>query len=314
MKSLYRTSLIFALAIVALSDGVRAEKVYDTQERERYWSIFTRTKTDSPSAELELAQIRLNEALSDYESSESLYARDLITKAEYDNAKKGWEEAKIAYDKVRLARTTELEKLQENLRTSLSISPGRGYISEITFNEGEQVNTSDFVEIVDIEHIIISVQVPENIITRIRMGNEVLAKQASAPSYSLEGVVTGRGIISDNNRSFEVVAKLENPDQKLLPGMLMETQIRVTQMTSNFIIPKASLLQDGADKFIFLVKDGTARKIPVTTGQSRENLVQVSGTIVEGDLLVLQGQSYLREGMTVNIVETEEYLPESREL
>jgi len=266
------------------------------------------------NTELDLAQIRLNEALSDYESSDSLYQRDLISKAENDNAIKVWEEARIAYEKVRLAKTTELEKLRENLRTNVVASPGRGYVSEITFAAGEQVTSADFVEVVDIENLSLSIQVPENIITRIQTGNEVLAKQASGPEYSLKGSVTGRGIVSDINRSYEVTARLDNPDQRLLPGMLMEAQIRIAQMTSHFIIPRQSLIQDGADQFIYLVKDNTARKVPVTTGQSRSGLIQVSGAFEEGDLLVLQGQSYLREGMGVKVIETKEYLPERREL
>lgn len=266
------------------------------------------------NAELDLAQIRLKEALSDYESSDSLYQRDLITKAENDRAKKAWEEARIAYEKVRLAKTTELEKLRENLRTNIVASPGRGYVSEITFTAGEQVTSSDFVEVVDIENLALSVRVPENIITRIQTGNEVFAKQASGPEYSLKGTVTGRGIVSDSNRSYEVTARLDNPDQRLLPGMLMEAQICVAQMTSNFIIPRESLIQDGADQYIYLIKEDTAHRIPVTTGQSRGGLVQVSGAIEEGELLVLQGQSYLREGMEVKIIEIKEYLPERREL
>ena len=56
------------------------------------------------NAELELVQIRLNEAQSDFEASSSLYNRDLITKAENDKAQKTWEEAKIAYEKVRVCQ------------------------------------------------------------------------------------------------------------------------------------------------------------------------------------------------------------------
>jgi RND family efflux transporter MFP subunit len=270
--------------------------------------------SDKWNAELELAQIRLNETLADYEALNSLYERDLISKSENDSARKSWEEAKIAYEKVRLAKTTELEKLQENLRTSLTVSPGRGYVSAISFNAGEQINSGDFIEIVDIENIVISIPVPENIITRVAIGNMVFAKQASAPSYSLEGEVTGRGIISDSNRSFEVIAQLDNPDERLLPGMLMEAQIRIAQLTPNFIIPKESLLSDGSEHFIFIIDKTAARRVPVTMGQSRGTLVQISGAINEGDLLVLQGQSYLREGAAVKIVETREYLPERREL
>lgn len=265
-------------------------------------------------AELELALIRLNDARSDFESSSSLYARDLISKAENDAAGKSLEEAEIAYEKVRLAKTTELGKLQESLRTTIGLSPGRGYISDITFRKDEQVNSADFIEIVDIENLLISVPVPENIIARISVGGEVLAKQPSAPAYALTGTVSSKGLVSDSNRSFEVLARLDNPDLRLLPGMLMEVQIRIAQLTTNFIIPRESLIQDGGDRFIFIIENDAARRVPVTTGQSRGELVQISGAVEEGDLLVLQGQSYLREGAAVTVVETRTYLPERREL
>lgn len=265
-------------------------------------------------AELDLARIRLNETQADFESAESLYSRDLITRSEYDGSKKAWEEAKIAFEKVRLAKTTELENLQENLRTGLSTSPGRGYISQISFLEGEQVNNTDFIEIVDIENLYISIAVPENIITRISTGSRVLAKQASAPAYNLEGSIVSKGVVSDANRAYEVRARVGNPDQRLLPGMLMETQVRIAQMTSNFIVPKESILTDGSDRFIFVVEGNMAKKVPVTTGRSRGNLIQMNGAVEEGTLIVLQGQSYLRDGIEVNVAETREYLPESREL
>jgi membrane fusion protein (multidrug efflux system) len=156
--------------------------------------------------------------------------------------------------------------------------------------------------------------VPENIITRIRTGNQVLAKQASAPDYLLEGKVVSKGVVSDGNRTYEVRVRVDNPDQRLLPGMLMETQVRIARMTDNFVIPKESILRDGSDQFIFLLEGNIAKRIPVTTGQSRGNLIQINGAVEEGDLFVLQGQSYLREGIEVNITETREYLPESREL
>ncbi|MCK5198723.1 MAG: efflux RND transporter periplasmic adaptor subunit, partial [Spirochaetales bacterium] len=171
----------------------------------------------------------------------------------------------------------------------------------------------DYVEIIDIEKIAITVQVPENIITRIKQGQRVVAKQASAPAYILEGVVTGMGLKADSNRTYEVIAEFENPNQKLLPGMLMEAQIQMVRYSANFIVPKESVITEGADQFIFRIKDGVAEKVPVETGQSRGILVQINGPVKEGDLLVIQGQTYLQKGTIVKVVDTKEYLPESTE-
>lgn len=263
--------------------------------------------------ELELSLIKLNESKISYETSSSLYIKELISKIEYDNAKQARLESELNYNKIQLAKTTEIENLQENLRTTLAISPSRGYISDITFNKNELVNSTDYVEIIDIEKIEVTIQVPENIITRVKHGQTVIAKQASAPDYILEGVILSVGLKSNNNRTFEVTAEFDNPNQKLLPGMLMEAQIEMVQLNSNFIVPKECVINEGSNSFIFLINGTTAEKVPVETGNSRGILVQISGDLKEGDLLVLTGQTYLQKGSAVKIIETKEYLPESTE-
>jgi len=263
--------------------------------------------------DLDLASIKLSEATANYETTSSLYSKKLISKSEFDKAKQSWEEAKLNYEKTQLAKTIEIENLQENLSTTVAISTVRGYISSITFNKGELVNSGDYVEIIDIEKIAITVQVPENIITRIKKGQQVVAKQASGPEYILKGLVTSMALKADSNRTYEVVAEFENPNQRLLPGMLMEAQIQMIQYSPNFIVPKESLIIEGQDQFVFVVKDGSAEKIPVETGQSRGSLIQINGSINEGDLLVIQGQTYLQNGSVVNVVDTKKYLPESTE-
>ncbi|MEA1910916.1 MAG: biotin/lipoyl-binding protein, partial [Spirochaetota bacterium] len=97
--------------------------------------------------DLDLAAIKLSEATANYETTSSLYSKELIAKSEFDKAQQAWEEAELNYEKIQLAKTIEIENLQENLRTTVAISTGRGYISHITFNKGEQVNSGDYVEI-----------------------------------------------------------------------------------------------------------------------------------------------------------------------
>lgn len=263
--------------------------------------------------DLELAAIKLNEATVNYDTADSLFSKDLIAESELVNAKKSWDEAQLNYEKIQLAKTTEIENLQENLRTTLSISPGRGLVSGITFGRNELVNSADYVEIIDIETIEITIQVPENIITRIKKGEKVVAKQPSAPEYILEGVVKSMALKADSNRTYEVIAEFDNPNQKLLPGMLMEAQIQMVRYSSNFIVPKEAVITSGPGHFIFRIIDGVAEQVPVELGPSRGLMVQVKGKIEEGDLLVLQGQTYLQKGTAVNVVDTVEYLPESTE-
>ncbi len=266
------------------------------------------------NTDLELAEIKLNEALENYETTNSLYAKELVSRSEFEKAKQAYDEAQLNFEKTQLGKTSELENLQENLRTTLAISPGRGYVSEISFSRGETVNSADYVEIIDIEKIAVSIRVPENIITRVKPGQQVFAKKASAPDYVLEGTVSFVGLKADSNRSYEVVAEFDNSSQKLLPGMLIEAQIKLMQYSPNFVVPKSSVVMESAGQFIFRIKDNAAEKVPVELGRTRGELIQVSGPLKEGDVFVLSGQTYLQKGTSVTVSEEREYLPARAEL
>ena len=263
--------------------------------------------------EITLASVKLEESAQTLQSMEAFYERDLVTKQEVDRASQSYTESRLNMEKIQLSRETELENLQKNYQSRLGVSSGRGYVSVVSFSEGEQINTGDFVEIMNLEEVELIADVPENIVARVSRGAKVLAKTASSPAFNLEGEVTGRGIVPDDNRSYLVRAVLDNPNQRLFPGMLMEVRIQVSQIQPRFVVPRKSVITEGPDSFLFIIKDGLANKVPVKTGAGREGLVQVDGDLSAGDLIAIEGQSYIKDGSAVSVVDTRNYLPETIE-
>lgn len=264
--------------------------------------------------ELTLTQIRLDEALKEWERTQTFYERDLVTRQELDKARQNLSEAELTMDKIRISRETELEGLQENYRGRLGISPGRGYVSQLSFTEGESLNSSDFVEIVNLEKLLLTIEVPENIITRIERGALVKAKTASASRYGMDGEITGYNVLPENNRTYQVRANLINQNERLLPGMLMEVQIQLSRLKPRFIVPRQAVVSEGLDHYIFLIEDSLSRMVPVELGAGRQGLIQIEGDFSEGDVLVIEGQSYLKQGSSVNVVGTGNYIPSKIEL
>jgi membrane fusion protein (multidrug efflux system) len=264
--------------------------------------------------ELTLAQIHLEEAAKEKERTQTFFERDLATRQDLDKAEQALTEAQLNLEKLRLSRRTELEDLQENYAGRLGTSPGRGYVSQLSFTEGEGVNTSDFVEIVNLEEVLLTIEVPENIIPRIERDAPVKAKPPTAARYGMEGFVTGHNVLPENNRTYQVRAQLSNPNQRLLPGMLLEVQIRLTRLQPRFIVPLKSVITDGNDHYIYLVEDNTGKRVPVELGSGRQGMVQIEGSLKEGASIVIEGQSYLKPGSPVNVTATTDYRPEIAEL
>ena len=264
--------------------------------------------------ELTLAQLRLDEAVREKERNQTFYDRDLITRQDLEKSDQNLTEAQLNLDKIRLSRKTELEDLQENYSGRLGTSPGRGYVSRLSFSEGDAVNTADFIEIVNLEEVLLTIEVPENIIPRIKRDAPVKAKPPTASRYGMEGFVTGHNVLPESNRTYQVRAQLTNQNQRLLPGMLMEVQILLTRLQPRFIVPLKAVISDGADHYIYLIEENISKRVPVELGSGRQGLIQVEGDLSEGDTLVIEGQSYLKPGSAVNITETADYTLETAEL
>ncbi|MBN2509220.1 MAG: efflux RND transporter periplasmic adaptor subunit [Spirochaetales bacterium] len=263
--------------------------------------------------EIELTALRLEEAQRTFETSGNFYSRDLITRQEYDKARQSLSEAQLSYERSLLGKKTELETLQENYSSRLGISPVKGYVSGISFTAGETLGTGDYVEIVDIENVVISSAVPENIISRIRSGARVLAKQASGVQWDLTGEVLTHSILPDTARSYQVKARVENTTKRLYPGMLMEVQIQLARGQQGFVVPRKSIIREEGNEFVYVVNGGVVRRIPVETANGRAGMIQIDGALSEGDLFILEGQSYLKDGIPVAVISVETYIPEKIE-
>lgn len=96
--------------------------------------------------------------------------------------------------------------------------------------------------------------------------------------------------------------------------MLMEAQIQVSQLQPRFIVPRVSVITEGTDSFIFIIEENTSLRVPVETGTGRHGFIQVDGDLYQDAQLVIEGQSYLKPGTPVNIIDTQTYLPEKTEL
>jgi membrane fusion protein (multidrug efflux system) len=87
---------------------------------------------------------------------------------------------------------------------------------------------------------------------------------------------------------------LANPDRALKPGMLLT--VRVTAAAHDgMALPELAVIGDGADRYVYVVKDGKAARTPVKTGLHDGGLIEVTGlpttakVIVEGVVKVSDG-------------------------
>jgi len=100
-------------------------------------------------------------------------------------------------------------------------------------------------------------------------------------------------------RSFEVEARIANPDGELRSGMIISLLI-LLEKRSALVVPAEALLgDDGETARVVVVSNGVARSAEVTVGRRSDRDVELLSGLTEGDEVVVSGHDRLRDGQAV---------------
>jgi membrane fusion protein, multidrug efflux system len=152
----------------------------------------------------------------------------------------------------------------------------------------------------DISTIKLDFTVPETFIGQMTPGSVIRARSASYVDREFEGVVRTIGSRVDPiTRAVAVRAHIENGDGALRPGMLLTVEV-VTDRRTALVIPESAVFQIQNRAYVYRVgPDRIARETQIAIGGRRFGIVEVTGGLEEGDLVVSQGIIKLRDGIRV---------------
>lgn len=143
----------------------------------------------------------------------------------------------------------------------------------------------------------INADVDEEDIPRVAQGQRALIKADAFPGRPLEAKVleiTPKG--DPTSKSYRVWLSL--PDETpVMIGMTTEINIVVREVPNVLLVPAAAVTQDG----IFVIDGGRARLKQVTLGVRGKSAVEVVSGLSEGQLVVVDPPSTLKDGQSVRL-------------
>ena len=112
--------------------------------------------------------------------------------------------------------------------------------------------------------------------------------------------------INPNNRSFGIEIDVPNDEKLLRPNQV--AKLKIVDYTKNdaIVVPSNVILEDASgDQYVYVVenatdKSGVAKKTPITTGKTSNNLTEVTSGLVGGETVVSEGANAVSDGMKVN--------------
>ncbi len=258
-----------------------------------------RASLDSVEAQLTSAEIRFRRA-------QSLHERQAATDDELDQARADRDAA--AADVRRLE--ADLELISEELADTRIEAPFDGIISARLVDPGTYVAVGDpLATLYQMDPLEISFAVPERHIGRVQRDQHVDVLVAAYPDRIFEGRIRYVSPSVDGaTRTFEVRARVDNPDLALKPGGFAAAAVTIATDTDRLVIPEESLVATRDGYIVYTVEedeDGelVARSASIETGLRQGGKVEVTAGLEPGQRIVRLGHMQLDEDDRLRIVE-----------
>lgn len=262
---------------VEIGDFVSAGQVLAEMDKAQLDQAYLRLKNQ----EVELARIK------------GLYDEGGVSQSDYEAAVLGYDVSKTAYD-----------NLEEN---TVLRSPVSGVVTARNYDSGDMyVMQSPLFTVQQITPVKVLVAVSESDYTKVSRGDKVTLAVDALPGKSFTGTVIRLYPTMDAaTHTFNVEVQFRNERRELRPGMFARATVNFGDNNS-IVIPDACVIkqQGSGQRSVFVLeKDNTVSTRVVTLGKHSGSEFEILSGLEEGDLVVCKGQSSLKSGQKVEVVE-----------
>ena len=192
-----------------------------------------------------------------------------------------------------------------SLKKSLINSPLKGTAKTRFVKIGEFVRKGDrLVEILEVDRILVKVNIPEQEILKINLGQKVDVELYILGEKKFKGLVKKIGLEADvSNRTFPVEVEVGNKARELRPGMLGRVTFSQEVEQNQVVVPRHTILERDSGRIVYVVEGGKSFKREVSTGISQREKVQILKGLKPGEQLVVEGHTKLTDGEEINIIQ-----------
>ncbi len=291
---------------------VELEKHLYVAQRDRL-----RAELASRRVEVQRARAALRTAEAAYQRAQNLSRQGIQAQELFDQARLGYDNALAALAAAEQGvhqAQAGLRQADEDLSRTTIVSPIDGKVVQLNAHEGEVVVTgtmnnpgSVIAVIADLSVILVEAEVAETEVVSIRLQQAAKIKVDAIPDHEYAGHVVeigssaavrqgaGAGV-----RYFKVKVAIDDPDDRLRPGMTSQVSIATNRAADVVTVPIQCVVErvpgEKADaagdddkpkkKYVFLVEKDKTKQVEVTTGISDATHVAVLSGIKAGDEVI----------------------------
>ncbi|HOV33569.1 MAG TPA: efflux RND transporter periplasmic adaptor subunit [Candidatus Hydrogenedens sp.] len=265
-------------------------------------------------ANLANMQAQFDKAKVDYERFQRLLEKKAVSKDAYELQETRYKAAKAGLDhalavcqlsKEQLKKAEHALKIAEkNLSDSLVYAPISGSVSYKFVEQNEYVSGGKPIVKIDNPDVMeMSVFLPSDYYPYIKVNETKLRISTLTSEIGTVTVTYKSPTILPNLRTFEVKAIIDKENEYAVAGAMVQVSA-ILEERENIGILKQCVMTQIDKKYLFKVVDNKAVMAVVNTGFETEGWIEITeGDLKEGDEVISMGQTFIKEGQPVQILE-----------
>jgi len=269
-------------------------------------------------AEVAAARVAFDLAEKNLRRAEKLIESGDVSRSFYDEQRARRDQLKEQYDValaqarqnfagVEVARTNvanaqaQLALARKNLSYAVIPAPIDGYVSERTADLGEYVSPQQkVVTIVRTNPLRIRIDIPEQSIPEVRVGQSVSITTSAWPDRNFSGRVARIAPnVSATSRTLTVEAEIENGSGALKPGQFATVRILQERAAPAVLVPARAVVTEAGVSRLYVIKNGHAEQRVVQTGQTEGDLIEIRTGVAADEQVATSNLEQLSDGIAI---------------
>lgn len=249
-------------------------------------------QVDSAKLNLDAATIALNDARTNLARMQVLYQSGDISAQAFEQVQSGVKSAQIQYDGAKLAYDMQVE--YSNITAPIS-----GVVENVDMNVHDLVSQQNLICVISGEGSkAISFSVTERVAEGLSEGDQIRVEKNGS---DYDGTITEVSSMVDAATGlFKVKASVADGDA-LATGTSVKLYVISEKADNVMILPIDAIYYEGGDAFVYTYDRGIVHKIPVTTGISDAESIEILTGLTMEDQVITTWSPELYEGAPVDL-------------
>ena len=181
------------------------------------------------------------------------------------------------------------------------IADFEGKLGKREIAQGVLGSESLIITLDDLKKIVIDIKVPETYVSILKSGLKAEISSSAFKKNFKGRIETISSRIDPSTRSILSRVLVDNSDYEIIPGQLMTVKVIYDEI-NQIGVPESSVTIQGSSAFVYIVNDNTAEKKNIEIGKRNFGKVSVVSGIDEGDIVITEGVSKVRNKAKIKII------------